>query len=62
MELVKEHNSEGIQLWDELDDAMYKDGKVNKEQIESLLRTVPTYFLLAFLGYAEYKLLGLPIT
>ena len=62
MDLIKDQDSQGIKLWEDLDKLMYKNGKVNKKKIESLLYTVPLYFLLSFLGYAEYKLLGLPIT
>lgn len=42
-------------LWNELDKKMYKNKKVNEKKIEALLKDIPLYLLLAFLGFASYR-------
>jgi hypothetical protein len=54
-DLEKHRDIEGIKLWNEIDKKMYENKIVNEQRIELLLRDVPLYFLLSFLGYASYK-------
>jgi hypothetical protein len=55
VDLKKNKDKEGIQLWNELDKRMYENKAVNEKKIELILDEVPLYFLLSFLGYASYK-------
>jgi len=48
-------NSEGLLLWNKLDKKMYKNKKVSLMKIELVLKDIPLYLLLAFLGFASYK-------
>jgi hypothetical protein len=48
-------DAEDRRLWNELDKKMYKNKKVNENKIEALLKDIPLYLLLAFLGFASYR-------
>jgi hypothetical protein len=54
-ELEKNNDTEGVKLWDELDSRMFKNGKLSKKKIVKLLKKVPLFYLLSFLGLASYK-------
>jgi len=54
-DLAKNNDNEGVKLWDELDKKMYKNKKINVNNIVLLLNNIPLYYLLSFLGYAYYK-------
>jgi hypothetical protein len=45
----------GIKLWDELNQRMYTNKTLDEQKIVRLLREIPLYYLLSFLGYATYK-------
>lgn len=53
--LEKNKDVEGLHLWDELDKKMKENKKVVKEKVELLLKEIPLYLLISFLGYAYYK-------
>jgi len=55
MELEEGNNKEGVRLWDGLLRLTMNDKKLDKNKITRLLKNVPLYYLLAFLGYATYK-------
>ena len=55
IDFKKNKDKEGIKLWNELDKRMFEKDIVNQKKIEELLKEVPLYFLLSFLGYASYK-------
>ena len=55
VDFKKNKDKEGIKLWNELDKRMFEKDIVNQKKIEELLKEVPLYFLLSFLGYASYK-------
>jgi len=62
VDLLKNKDTEGVKLWNEMDKRMYEHKMVNEHKIEKLLQDVPLYFLLSFLGYASYKeYLSVPI-
>ena len=54
-------NKEGVNVWDNMNKYMYKtnvigiNGTLSIDKITSLLKQVPLYYLLSFLGYAYYK-------
>ena len=54
-EMKKNNDRNGVRLWNEIDKKMYENKIVNEKKIELLLKDVPLYFLLSFLGYASYK-------
>jgi hypothetical protein len=49
---------QGLALWDQIDQAGYKDKQINEEEVKKSLHEVPLYFLLSFLGYGYYKFKG----
>ena len=53
--LVEKNDTEGLTLWDELNDGMLTNDEVDLDKIKLLLRDVPFYFLLSLLGYATFK-------
>jgi|TARA_Y100000034_G_scaffold76270_1_gene91621 hypothetical protein len=53
--LKNKNDTQGIQLWNILDNQMFKNKKLNKTKITKLLHEVPLYLLLSFLGYADYR-------
>jgi hypothetical protein len=55
MELEKGNNKEGVRLWDGLSRLTMSDNTLDKNKITRLLKNVPLYYLLAFLGYVTYK-------
>jgi len=55
VDLKKNKDNEGVKLWNEIDKKMYQNKMVDQTKIEKLLKDVPLYFLLSFLGYASYK-------
>jgi len=61
VDLFKNKNTEGVALWDKINKYMYKtkvigiNGTLSIDNIKSLLKQVPLYYLLSFLGYAYYK-------
>jgi len=55
MELEEGNNKEGVRFWDGLLRLTMNDKKLDKNKITRLLKNVPLYYLLAFLGYATYK-------
>ena len=55
MELEKANNKEGVSIWDAILRRTMKNKVLNKARIVELLHDVPLFYLLAFLGYAQYK-------
>jgi hypothetical protein len=55
VDLKKKNDIEGQQLWKEMDKKMYENNELSEEKIIAVLKMVPLYFLMAFLGYATYK-------
>jgi hypothetical protein len=55
MFLEKANNKHGVRIWDGMMRKMQKDGRMDKTRITELLHEVPLYYLMAFLGYAQYK-------
>ena len=55
MELEKGNNQEGVRIWDGLMNKMKKNNALDKDKIIRLLHQVPLFYLMAFLGYAQYK-------
>jgi hypothetical protein len=55
MELEKGNNQEGVRIWDGLMNRMKKNNALDKDKIIRLLHQVPLFYLMAFLGYAQYK-------
>jgi hypothetical protein len=55
IELEKGNNKEGVMLWDGLSRLTMTDNTLDKNKITRLLKNVPLYYLLSFLGYATYK-------
>lgn len=55
MELEKAGNTDGVKIWDAVLRRTAKNKVPNKGMIVELLQDVPLFYLLAFLGYAEYK-------
>jgi len=54
--LEQEKDTEGVQLMDEMDKKMFNENnKIDLDKITILLKEVPLYYLLSFLGYAQYK-------
>ncbi len=51
--LREKKDASGIQLWDELNERM--GVPLDEQKIVRLLREVPLYYLLSFLGSATYK-------
>jgi hypothetical protein len=56
IDLEKAHDHEGLQVWRRLNKRMYVDGKLNEAKTNELLKELPLYFLMSFLGYASYKI------
>jgi hypothetical protein len=55
IDLKKNNDKEGMKLWNEINQKMYKNKMINESKIYALLlNDVPLYFLLSFLGYADY--------
>jgi len=54
--LERNKNIEGVQLWNTLDRKMYKDKKLNLVKIKVLLNELPLFYLLSLLGYSDYRL------
>jgi hypothetical protein len=54
--MEKNNDKEGIRLQNTLDNAMYKNKKLDKTKITELLHNVPLYYLLSLIGYAHYRL------
>jgi hypothetical protein len=55
IDLVEKKDLEGITLWNEVDQRMYKNDELSEEKIVEFLKEVPISFLISFLGYAAYK-------
>ena len=55
IDLEEGNNKEGVRLWDGLLRLTMNDKTLDKNKITRLLKNVPLYYLLAFLGYATYK-------
>lgn len=55
MMLEEGKNTEGVGLWDSLKKRTEKGIIPNKEKIMELLHQVPLFYLMSFLGYAQYK-------
>lgn len=54
--LEKNKNIKGLKLCNEIDKKMLdKNKKVTLKKIKLLLKNLPLYYLLSFLGYASYK-------
>ena len=56
VDLEKAKDKEGVQVWNRLDKRMYVNKKLNEAKTVELLKEMPLYFLMSFLGYASYKL------
>ena len=56
IDLEKAHDNEGLQAWKRLNKRMYVNHKLNETKMIELLKEMPLYFLMSFLGYASYKL------
>jgi len=56
IDLEKAHDNEGLQVWKRLNKRMYVDKKLNEAKTIELLKELPLYFLMSFLGYASYKI------
>ena len=56
IDLEKAHDTEGLQVWKRLNKRMYVDKKLNEAKTTELLKEMPLYFLMAFLGHASYIL------
>jgi hypothetical protein len=56
IDLEKNKDIEGVQLWNTLDRKMYKDKKLNLVKIKLLLNELPLFYLLSLLGYSDYRL------
>ena len=56
IDLEKAHDNEGLQAWKRLNKRMYVNHKLNETKTIELLKEMPLYFLMSFLGYASYKL------
>tara|TARA_B100000073_G_C23726601_1_gene569475 strand:- start:931 stop:1407 length:477 start_codon:yes stop_codon:yes gene_type:complete len=62
---LKNKDDHGLKLWDEIDKIIYKgqesnvwekmDKNMMKDNIVKVLKEVPLYYLLSFLGIASYK-------
>lgn len=44
----------GVNIWDEMDKRMMTNNMVDFEKVKNLLREVPAFYLLAFLGKAAH--------
>uniref|UniRef100_A0A6C0LE73 Uncharacterized protein n=1 Tax=viral metagenome TaxID=1070528 RepID=A0A6C0LE73_9ZZZZ len=55
IDLEKNNDNKGVRLWDKIDRKMYVNKKLDETKIRELLKEVPLYYLLAFLGTAYYK-------
>jgi len=55
VDLKKKKDTEGLNIWNEIDKKMYKNDKLDETNIKSLLEDLPLYYLLSFLGYACYR-------
>ena len=56
IELEKNNDMEGVNLWDEISNRISdSNNELKKQKIEALLLSVPLYYLLTFLGYATYR-------
>ena len=56
IDLEKAHDNEGLQVWKRLNKRMYVNNKLNEAKTIELLKEMPLYFLMSFLGYASYKI------
>ena len=56
VDLEKARDNEGVQLWNGLDKRMFVHKKLNEAKTIELLKEMPLYFLMSFLGYASYKI------
>jgi len=56
--LKSARDRQGLALWDQIDQAGYKDKQIDEEEVKRALHEVPLYFLLSFLGYGYYKFKG----
>jgi len=54
-ELEKNNDTEGQYLWKEMNKKMQENKAFSEDKIIALLKIVPLYFLLSFLGYASYQ-------
>jgi len=55
IELKNKKDTEGLNLWNEIDKKMFKNNNLDESNIKSLLEDLPLYYLLSFLGYACYR-------
>jgi len=54
-DMIKANDLDGVKLWEKLDRKMMKDNKADMNKVVEVLKKVPLYFLLSFLGSACYK-------
>lgn len=52
MFLVRDKNKKGVKLWDDMSNKL--KGKLTKNKIEKLLKELPLFYLLSFIGHAFY--------
>jgi len=55
IDMERDGEREGVRLWSEVDRKMYVNKNLDETKIRELLKEVPLYYLLAFLGTAYYK-------
>jgi hypothetical protein len=53
--LIKQRDTRGLAVWNELDRSMYLHQELDKDNISAVFHEVPLYYLLSFLGYAYYR-------
>lgn len=58
IDLTKTKDKEGVKLWNYFNEQMpnIKDKKKDEKNIKTLLKSLPLFYLLSFLGSAHYKL------
>ena len=55
IDLEKNNDNQGVRLWNKINRKMFVNKKLDETKIIELLKEVPLYYLLAFLGTAYYK-------
>lgn len=56
VDLEKRKDVEGVQLWNKINRNMLTNKQLDETKIIKLMKDLPLYYLLAFLGNAYYKL------
>lgn len=54
MDLESKKDVEGVQIWDDISNTMMQNKRVSLRNTILLLKNIPLYFLLSFLGVAYY--------